>query len=117
MNDTTSWSAALTGMLQTLSGSKRLTVDDLQKPLERVKAHLQEKNVSVETADALCMAVRQKLTGKQLQSFYSVQTAVQQAFETTIAQLLLKPVDLITNVRRKRDKPYVICMIGINGIG
>jgi signal recognition particle GTPase len=116
-NDTTSWSAALTGMLQTLSGSKRLTVDDLQKPLERVKAHLQEKNVSVETADALCQAVRQKLTGKQLQSFYSVQTAVQQAFESTIAQLLLKPVDLVTNVRRKRDKPYVICMIGINGIG
>jgi hypothetical protein len=114
---TSSWSSALTGMLQTLSGSKKLTVDDLQKPLEKVKAHLQEKNVSVETADALCQAVRQKLVGRQLQSFYSVQTAVQQAFEATIAQLLLKPVDLVTNVRRKRDKPYVICVMGINGIG
>lgn len=112
-----SWSSSLTGMLQTLSGSKRLTAEDLHQPLDKMKAHLQAKNVSVETSQALCDAVQSKLTGKKLQSFYSVQTAVQQAFETTIQQLLLKPVDIVTNVRRKRNKPYVICIMGINGIG
>lgn len=112
-----SWSSSLTGVLETLSGSKKLTADDLHKPLEKMKAHLQGKNVSVETSQALCDAVQSKLTGKKLQTFYSIQTAVQQALESTIQQLLLKPIDIVTSIRRKRNKPYVICVMGINGIG
>lgn len=112
------WSSSLSSLFQALSTKKRLTEEDLSKPTALMMTHLQEKNVSVETADALCKSVVQKLKNKQLNTFYSVKTAVQQALGTTLQQILQRnKADIVSAIRRKRKKPYVICILGQNGIG
>jgi signal recognition particle receptor subunit alpha len=71
--------------------------------------------------------VQAKLVGKKLNSLYRVQTAVQQALETTLTSLLKTNVDLLRSVVTKRGdkslfsrtpkRPYVIAVVGINGVG
>lgn len=71
------------------------------------------------------------MQGKRLQSLYRVQTAVQQALESVISKILEKdPIDLLRGVLAKRGDgllsnftskknrvPFVISVMGINGIG
>lgn len=115
------WSSSLSSFFKKLSSKKRLTAEDLKEPIDKMKTHLQSKNVAASTADALCSSVLNKLKNKQLNSFYSVKTAVQQALGTTLSQILQrnKSDDLIASIRRsqRKQRPYVICILGINGIG
>jgi len=129
--DTNSWSSSVTGMLQQLSGSKVLSASDLDKPLNSMEEMLTSKNVAREISHELCEAVRAKLVGKKLNSLYRVQTAVRQALESVLQRILEKNrIDLLRNVKAKRGdgsmlaslssknrQPYVISVMGINGIG
>jgi len=102
------------------------------------------KNVAQEIAQDICATVRKKLVGKRMASFTRVKTAVRQALEVAIEKIL-RPgkgrgggdeVDLLRNVVSKREsgimgklmrgsksassdgkRPYVIVMVGINGVG
>jgi signal recognition particle receptor subunit alpha len=124
---TTSWSSSVTGLMQQLTGNKQLTASDLEKPLLQMEELLTTKNVAQDIAHKLCQAVQAKLVGKKLNSLYRVQTAVQQAFETTLTSLLKTNVDLLRSVVTKRGdkslfsrtpkRPYVIAVVGINGVG
>lgn len=127
-DDANTWSSSVTGLLQQLTGNKSLTAADLEKPLQQMEELLTTKNVASEIAHALCQAVQQKLVGKKLNSLYRVQTAVQQALETTVTSLLHTQVDLLRAVVtkrgdgmfsavRKKKRPYVIAVVGINGVG
>lgn len=126
-----SWSSTATGWFQQMTGNKVLEAKDLGKPLDEMQAFLTSKNVAAEIAQELCQAVQQRLVGKKLNSLYRVQTAVQQALETTITKLLHHDVDLLRNALSKRGdslfssvsssaskkKPYVVAVVGINGVG
>jgi len=122
------WSSSVMGLLQQLTGNKQLTAADLEKPLEQMEELLTTKNVAREIAHKLCLAVQAKLVGKKLNSLYRVQTAVQQALESTLTALLKTNVDLLRGVVTKRGdgmfsmtkqnkKPYVVAVVGINGVG
>jgi signal recognition particle receptor subunit alpha len=123
------WSAQFTGLLQQMTGRKVLSEADLEQPLAAMQELLTSKNVATNIAKELCDNVRASLQGKKLNSMYRVQTAVQQSLETSISKLLLvrNNVDLLRNVLSKRgdgslfrsnnQKPYVISVMGINGIG
>lgn len=131
----------MTGLFQQLTGNKVLTAADLEKPVARMEELLQQKNVAQDISREICAAVLQQLVGKKLNSLYSVQTAVQQALETALTKILNhnrggdgKSVDLLRAVMQKRGdgsllssfrgggatknrRPYVITVMGINGIG
>ena len=130
------WSSSFTSMFQQLTGSKILTDADLDAPLQFMKERLVAKNVATDIANTLCTSVRQSIRGKKLNSMYRVQTAVKQAMETCITKLLQNQsnkhatVDLLRAVYAKRGdgalfstssstrrRPYVITVMGINGIG
>ena len=107
---------------------------------------LQQKNVSLSVAQEIGNAIQQQLVGQTLNSFYTIQTAVQQALESILMNILVQSqqqkggtktsgIDLIQNVIQKRNsqntiwssisnstknakrRPYVISVMGINGIG
>jgi len=115
-----------------LTGTKKLTDADLDGPLEQMQEMLTSKNVAAEIAQELCRGVRLKLRNKTLSHGYRVSTAVRQALQSTLDQLLQRnQVDLLQNVVNKRKSdysifssgskksqaPYVIAVIGINGVG
>lgn len=123
-----SWSSSVTGLFQQLTGNKVLSKKDLEVPLEKMRDLLTQKNVARDIAAELCRAVEASLVGKRLNSLYRVQTAVRQAMEGSITKLLSrKEVDLLRAVMTKRGdgsffksssgRPYVIVVMGINGIG
>ena len=123
--------SALSNFFAHLTGNKVLTDADLDGPLEQMQQLLTSKNVAAEIASDLCAAVRKQLRNKRLTQLYRVQTAVKQALEATLEQLLRRnQVDLLQNVVSKRrgssdfsifstnkQAPYVIVVVGINGVG
>ena len=136
---TTTWSSSLASAWQRVSQNKALTADDVKPPLERLQQLLVEKNVASSIASKLCQSVSNELVGKKLQSLYRVQTAVQQGLEKAIRHVLERhQIDVLrlvlahkeagegggggwfssgTSSNTKRRRPYVICVLGINGIG
>ena len=132
-SNTNSWGSTVTGLFQQLTGQKVLTSADLDAPVQQMETLLKEKNVAQPIAHDLCESVRQQLIGKRLNSLFRVQTAVQQALESRLTQLLrTSDVDLLRHVLQRRGessslfsklssssskRPYVIAVMGINGIG
>lgn len=139
-SSTNGWGSSLKGMMGQFSG-KYLTDDDLDVPLEEMEKMLTGKNVAREIAQDICLTVRKKLVGKKMASFTRVKTAVRQALEMAIEKILRpgrgrgggEEVELLRNVVSKREsgmmgkmfgasssegkRPYVIVMVGINGVG
>ena len=127
-SDSSSWGSSLQGWFGVTN--KTLTEEDLEKPLEEMHRMLTSKNVAQDISKEICKSVKQQLVGKRMQSFHRVKTAVRQSLEKVIT-MLLKPsndrnVDLLRSVVTKRDgtlfrsgqkQPYVIVMVGINGVG
>ena len=130
IKDDTSWGAGVQGLLDQMSGNKILTEQDLQHPLHEMQQLLLSKNVTNEICREIITTVKKNLVGKRLQSFARVKTAVRQALESAIAKILApsqRNVDILRGVVAKRDgsfwankskqEPYVIVMVGINGVG
>eukprot|EP00566_Odontella_aurita_P007696 CAMPEP_0113592712 /NCGR_PEP_ID=MMETSP0015_2-20120614/38003_1 /TAXON_ID=2838 /ORGANISM="Odontella" /LENGTH=685 /DNA_ID=CAMNT_0000499287 /DNA_START=120 /DNA_END=2178 /DNA_ORIENTATION=+ /assembly_acc=CAM_ASM_000160 len=129
------WGGSLRGLFEQMSGNKVLTASDLDAPLTEMHRLLASKNVATDVASEICDGVRTRLVGKKLQSFGRVKTAVRHALEASIEKLLSpkkgKDVDMLKGVVGKRErqsgglftskvdnpKPYVIVMVGINGVG
>lgn len=125
-----SWGSSLKGWLDGMTTNKPLTEEDLEKALEEMHSMLTCKNVASDISREICDSVKGQLVGKRMQSFHRVKTAVRQALEKSITKILEpsngRKVDLLRSVVTKRDgtffrsgqkEPYVIVMVGINGVG
>ncbi|KAL3913346.1 MAG: hypothetical protein SGARI_000703, partial [Bacillariaceae sp.] len=130
-DDDSSWGKSMSGLFAQMTGQKVLTKSDLEAPLKEMHSTLTSKNVAADISQQICDQVSIALVGKKLNSMYRVKTAVRQALEKVINQLLLPStqLDLLRQVISKRDqtssffsksktqRPYVICVVGINGVG
>jgi signal recognition particle receptor subunit alpha len=120
-----SWGASLKGLFQQVTGQKVLNKQDLEQPLKEMHKVLTSKNVATDIAQLICNNVEQQLVSKRLNSMYRVKTAVRQALESVINKLLAPSaqLDLLRQVVSKRDawisnkRPFVIVVVGINGVG
>ena len=122
-----SWS--FNSLFDRMSGNKVLSVDDLTPPLTEMERMLISKNVAQEIAKEICDGVKSKLVGKRMHTFSRVKSTVRSALEHSISQILSphRDIDMLRQVLSKRDsffqrtknvnKPYVIVMVGINGVG
>ena len=130
IDDSSSWGSSLQGWLGGMTTNRTLTEEDLEKPLEEMHRMLTSKNVAQDISKEMCNSVKVQLVGKRMQSFHRVKTAVRQALEKVVTKLLQpsndRSVDLLRSVVTKRDgtmfrsgqkQPYVIVMVGINGVG
>mmetsp|Transcript_23172 Transcript_23172/g.26631 ORF Transcript_23172/g.26631 Transcript_23172/m.26631 type:complete len:582 (-) Transcript_23172:51-1796(-) len=130
-DDNSSWGKSLQGLFAQMTGQKVLTKQDLEDPLKEMHRLLTSKNVAADIAQQICQKVQESLVGKKLNSMYRVKTAVRQALEQVINELLLPSTQLniLRQVVSKRDqassffarsdtqRPYVIVVVGINGVG
>jgi signal recognition particle receptor subunit alpha len=114
-----------------LSPNSPLTKSDLEAPLQQMSTMLTSKNVAPSTSQTICNAVEKQLLGKRVGTLVGVKRAVRHALEDAIDRIL-RPrhkasVDVLRGVIEKRNgggllrtgrgRPYVIVMIGINGVG
>jgi len=125
------WGKSLQGLFAQMTGQKVLTKQDLEAPLKEINKLLTSKNVAGDIAEQICRKVEESLVGRKLNSMYRVKTAVRQALEQVINELLLPSTELnlLRQVVSKRDqassffarsktqRPFVIAVVGINGVG
>ncbi|XP_077105573.1 signal recognition particle receptor subunit alpha [Ranitomeya variabilis] len=109
------------GMLKGLVGAKSLTMDDMEPVLEKMKDHLIAKNVAADIAVQLCESVAKRLEGKVMGTFSTVTSAVKQALQESLVQILQpkRRVDVLRDVMesQRARRPYVITFCGVNGVG
>uniref|UniRef100_UPI00358E185A signal recognition particle receptor subunit alpha isoform X2 n=1 Tax=Myxine glutinosa TaxID=7769 RepID=UPI00358E185A len=108
-------------MLRGLVSSKSLTREDMESILEKMKDHLNAKNVAAEISSQLCDSVAVKLEGKVLGTFNTVSSTVKQALQDSLVQILQpkRRVDILRDVMeaQKQRRPFVITFCGVNGVG
>ena len=130
-SENSSWGGSLSGLFAQMTGQKVLSKQDLDEPIKEIQKLLTSKNVAGDIAEQICKKVQESLVGKKLNSMYRVKTAVRQALELSINDLLLPSTELnlLRKVISKRDqassyfsrgktqRPFVIVVVGINGVG
>ena len=104
-----------------LVGSSSLSEADIAPALDALKAKLMERNVAEPVAEQVCASVRATLVGAALPSLTRVATAVSSAVEAALTRILTprRSIDVLREVRAARaaGRPYVICFVGVNGVG
>lgn len=104
-----------------LSMSKSLTADDLKPSIDRMRSHLQSKNVASSIADSLCDSVQSSLLSTKVSTLGGAQKAVRQAMEDVLTRTLAPGTgtDMLSEikVKRKRHEPYALTFVGVNGVG
>ncbi|CCD63963.1 SRP54-type proteins GTP-binding domain-containing protein [Caenorhabditis elegans] len=108
-------------MIKGLVGEKKLSAEDLNPLIEKMRENLILKNVASEPAEKICQSVVSKLEGKVVNNFSRVAQEVKTAVRESLVQLLTPKhrVDILRDViEAKRDgRPYVIVFCGVNGVG
>lgn len=110
------------GFLRGFIGGKKLTEKDLDKALGAIEDHLVRKNVAKEVAHMICSRVRADLQGASTDSWTSVKSTVRTSVLQTLRNILTPStsLDLLVEIqhnRSKKSRPYVISVVGVNGVG
>ncbi|KAF3159787.1 hypothetical protein TWF788_003517 [Orbilia oligospora] len=110
------------GYLRNFVGGKTLTREDTDKAISGVMTHLLEKNVAREAAVQICDSVQTSLVGQKTGSFQSIESLVKLAMEDALRKILTPTTSLdllreIGQIRETEERPYVISVVGVNGVG
>lgn len=99
----------------------KLTKEDLIPAMQSFKDLLTQKNVATEIAEEICQSVSESLVGKQFKSFESTYKTFRNNLEATLTKILTpsKDIDVVrdVNIAKSNRRPYVITMVGVNGVG
>lgn len=107
------WLPSITG--------RTLTEEDLAEVMEQLASHLKSKNVASDVSDQLCSSVADSLVGKNLASFTSTKSVVQDAMRSALERILTpkRHIDVLKEVREvnAKGRPFSIVFVGVNGVG
>ncbi|KAF2741142.1 P-loop containing nucleoside triphosphate hydrolase protein [Polyplosphaeria fusca] len=113
---------AIGGLFRNVVGGKTLTKEDLDKSLKGMEDHLLKKNVAREAAVRLCESVERDLVGLKTGSFTTIESTIRTSMEKALTKMLTPTTSLdllrsIQTVNSTTTRPYVISIVGVNGVG
>ena len=95
----------------------KLSEDKFEKLFWDLEMALLENNVAVEVIDKIKTDLKQELTTGKV-SRKGIAELIEDSLKKSIESLFTgKEYDLVKEVKNKKDKPYVIAFIGVNGSG
>ena len=113
--------AKLTNSIQSLTGNKIMSEEDLIPIFKDFRDDLVKKNVATEIADKVCESVKASLLTQKTATFTSVKSTVKEALKNAIERVLTPKVtvDILKEAQnaKARGVPYTIVFIGVNGVG
>lgn len=83
---------------------------------EELRMLLLENNVAFEVADEIINHLKERIVGKEFLK-KEVEGQIKELLRDIIEEILMEPIDVSAEIKRKRDKPYVALFCGINGSG
>lgn len=106
------------GFLKKFTGGKTITSEDIQSTLNELQNQLIKKNVAPEVAKHLTSNVEKELVGSKTKNWTSITTTAKEALAKSLTKILTPgtSVNLLEDIK-KNQKPYVISVVGVNGVG
>lgn len=104
-----------------LSTQQTVSTESLQPVLDKLKEHLNSKNVASEISVQLCDSLESSLVGKSYSTFTGLSSTAKQALSDTLTKILSprRRVNVLRDVMdaKAKGRPYVITFCGVNGVG
>ncbi|MHA1410384.1 MAG: signal recognition particle-docking protein FtsY [Candidatus Odinarchaeia archaeon] len=101
--------------------TKELTEKKIEEALWDLKVQLISNDVAVEVADKIAEDITSKLTGKRIGLLEKTSKIVEEALKDAINNVLsintTEKMNLVKKIKERKEKPYVIALIGVNGVG
>lgn len=114
----------ISGLFRNVVGGKKLTKQDLAPALLQMRNHLLEKNIAREAAERLCTSVETDLLNQTTASFTSIDKTIRESMSRALTRILTptSSLDLLRNITTTissptSPRPYVISIVGVNGVG
>ncbi len=100
--------------------SYKLNEDEFEKIFSGLEELLIESNVAMEAIDFIKDELKKEIIGSEIKKG-KIKEKLEEAMAKALDELLVEPFDLIERInekiKKKKEKPYVICFFGINGSG
>ena len=110
----------LSGLVNKVTTTE-LTADKIHPILGDFKLNLIENDVAVSVADYICEEMEKRLNGVQVRRLEDKTSIVKENLNIVLLEILTakEKIDLLQRVdeKRRRNEPYVILFVGINGTG
>jgi len=101
-----------------ITGAVELKESDLKGLLWELELALLEADVEQTTAEEICREIKQKLVDQKIPRGKSVEDFVKrQVLEILASMMQTDEIDLVKEIRAKKEKPYKILFLGPNGAG
>ena len=96
---------------------QKISAEKFEELFFELEVTLLENNVAVAVIDKIKHDLQKKLVDQPIPRG-TVLEVIRQALHQSLAEVLSLPsYDVFTRIREKRDKPYVIVFVGVNGSG
>lgn len=93
-----------------------LTQEQFDEIFPELEITLLENNVALEVVDKIHAELSKDLVGIEVKKS-QIQNTIITSLKETILSLLVEPPSLIRDIKRKRELPFTIIFVGINGSG
>jgi len=97
--------------------TKKISAEKFDKLFWELEVALLENNVAVEVVEKIKEDLKEDLVDKPINRA-EVSTILQKSLKKSVETLLQTPTeDLVKVIKEKKEKPYIIAFIGVNGSG
>jgi fused signal recognition particle receptor len=98
---------------------KTLTEEKIDDALQELKILLIKNDVAIDTADEICNMIIKSFKGEQIGRLTSTQKTLFETLRAAIIEILtpIEEIDIIADIKKKENKPYIIVFLGVNGTG
>ncbi len=101
--------------------TKTITEKKVEDALWELKLQLISSDVSVIVADKISEEVKKSLVGAKIGLLEDVKEIIKKSLRKAIEDVLqvniTSKIDLIDEIKNKKNKPYIIALVGVNGVG
>ncbi|MHA1754717.1 MAG: signal recognition particle-docking protein FtsY [Candidatus Odinarchaeia archaeon] len=101
--------------------TKKLSEKKVEDILWDLKVQLISNDVAVEVAEKIADEIKNRLVGTRIKLLEDSSKIVREALKDAIKEVLTisseNKIDLLNVIKNKKNKPFIICLVGINGVG
>ncbi len=98
------------------SKTKIITEEKFNEYSNDLEMDLLENNVALDVADKIIQSLKEKIVEKEFNK-KEIEEKINESLKKIIKEVLLPPFDIIEEIKKKENKPYVLLFCGINGAG
>ncbi len=104
-------------LAERLRGEVELDERRLSEILQEFELSLLESDVALSVAEEICQKLKETLTGRRV-ARREVEQVVRETLRSYLLELMSMPSEsLEEKIRKKKEKPFVVMFVGVNGSG